>query len=201
MTDWLAAGGFDEDQTGKLSTSWGDRAERRARPTFRLTAPAVGGPVLRGVHGSALVAFTDGTASLALAAPAPLDTPTGHGTRLILRGLPLALPLNDPVARLVHPHAEARDGLLIHIANVASTWNLDITQPTPDETLSAWAAGHGQAARRPAKPPHRPSSDRGPYAAAAIGRAPKRPAADRCPGLRACRGRLRGGGLQRRSRH
>lgn len=157
----LGDAGFECDGGGgKFRRSFGDRIVSRERPTYRHFHPLLGGPLVRGAHAWALGTFARGTGSLFLPQPDGLDLRGGHTVRVVIRDLPLPLPLIDPVARVVHRDAAAQDGVLLRLSTYAD-WYLDVRLPNRIEALHAWAAGHNCTAK---------ATQDGRYAEALLGR-------------------------------
>lgn len=142
----LRAAGLDHHEGEETRFLFGTRVEPRERPTYRYQGLAIGGPMVRGAQGSTLIAIADGRSSLALSQPQGLDVRTGHNVRLVLRELPLPLPLTQRGARRVHEHASATDGAMLTTGSYGE-WNLDIGLPRRFEALADWAADHGFEAR------------------------------------------------------
>jgi hypothetical protein len=143
----LNAAGFERDLSRRQTRMFGAGSERPPRPTFGYGEPGIREHFLRGALGRSLVAFADGRSSLSLPQPSDLNIRSGHTVRLVLHDLPLPLPLTEPMARILHQHATARDGVLIQIGSFGE-WNLDVRLPNRREAIAAWAAGHGLAERQ-----------------------------------------------------
>jgi hypothetical protein len=142
----LAVAGFDRDRSGRRSHVFGS-TQQRVRPSYSYGPPGIHGSFVRGASGSTLVTFTEGRTSVSLPQPGDLNIRSGHVVRLVFRDLPLPLPLTDPMARIVHEHATARDGVLLRVGSFGE-WNLDLRLPDRGEALTSWAAGLGLTERQ-----------------------------------------------------
>ncbi|MBA2517314.1 MAG: hypothetical protein H0V22_08385 [Solirubrobacterales bacterium] len=141
----LAAAGLERDRGDRMSFSTGDNVATRDRPVYRYRSPEIGGRLLRGSHGVTLATFSAGRASLTLPQPAHIDIGRGHTIRIVVRELPLPMPLTDAVARLVGgDNAQAADGVLVSFVFFGE-WMLDIAVPSANEALDAWASDHSVA--------------------------------------------------------
>lgn len=143
----LGVAGFQRDREHQLRHSFGDRVQPRERPLYRYFAPQLGGRLLRGAHAWSLVAFARGRGSMALPPPPGFSLRTGHAVRMVLRELPLPLPLTEPMATVLHRDGAARDGLLLRLAATGGDWHVDLRLPDRTEALTSWAAGYGWAVR------------------------------------------------------
>jgi hypothetical protein len=127
--------GFDQIQSD--GEAEGDAADS-ARPVFRFRPAFRSGSFIRGAHASSIVAVADGKIALRLRQPAGMKLWGGHVVRLVLRELPLPLPLGNTMARAIHQHATAADGLMIQLETTGD-WDFDIALPTRADALQAFA--------------------------------------------------------------
>ena len=155
------AGAQDEVRSALASLSINEETDTQAQftlraraplvphktPTFRFAYPGVGGRFIRGAHGYALVAFTDGRSSLSLPAPPGFDLRTTKRARLTLSNLPMPLPVTPAAAQRVHRDGQARDGVTLLTAAVGE-WNIDIQLPRAAQALQDWASDHGYILER-----------------------------------------------------
>lgn len=142
----LDVAGFDRDRSNRRAHVFGS-IPQRPRPTYAYGDPGIRGTFLRGAPGWSLITFTEGRTSVSLPQPGDLNVRSGDLVRLVFHDLPLPLPLTDPMARIVHEHATARDGVLLTVGSFGE-WNLDLRLPDRGEALTSWAAGMGLTERQ-----------------------------------------------------
>lgn len=139
-TQALIEAGFTHVDTGRFQ-SWASIPPERARPEFTLRKPLFAAKLRRGLAADALVGLAEGPNPLHLATPARLPTTiTWKGLmRVELRGLPIAFPLTDPLARLCMRDAQATGsrGIVIAVGATTEPLRLDINLPTPEAQLHA----------------------------------------------------------------
>lgn len=142
----LAAAGLKHQEDDKTATSSGAEVQRRETPLYRFEPPLIGGPFVRGAFASTLIAFAGGRASLALSQPPLIRLTSGHAVRVVLRNLPVPLPIGDATAKRVHRDATAADGVMLNLVTYGD-WNFDIALPTRMDALQDFAHDHGASVR------------------------------------------------------
>jgi hypothetical protein len=146
----LIEAGLTHVDTGRFE-SWSSIPPDRDRPEFTLGGPLFGAKLRRGLADDALVGLAEGPNLLHLATPRGLP-PTVFWKGLMrveLRGMPIAFPLTDPLARLCINEAQASDNHSIVLATTATTepLRLDIKLPAPEAQLHAHLMSCGLAGR------------------------------------------------------
>ncbi|MDQ2761088.1 MAG: hypothetical protein M3Y17_11850 [Actinomycetota bacterium] len=138
----MTALGFQEETGDQNGETFGRGAIPNDPPTFSFMQPVLGGPFIRGMSATSLVAFTEGRSSLALQAPENFRLRSFAQARLTFQNLPMPLPVTPLAARRVHPQATARDGVML-LTNARAAWDFDVKLPTASEALTDWVSDHG----------------------------------------------------------
>jgi hypothetical protein len=139
----LEGAGFERDESSDQRETWGSKLTGRSVPAFRSTHLAVGGHFIRGSSANELIAIADGQIVARLPQPTGLDLGAGHQVRVVLRNLPLPLPIGSSAARRMHEHGVASDGLMLHLAALGRPWDIDLRLPDRHQALEDWATDAG----------------------------------------------------------
>jgi hypothetical protein len=139
----LEGAGFEREESGERRETWGSQVTARAAPTFRSAALGVGGHFIRGSAANELIAIAAGQIVASLPQPPGLDLGGGHQVRVVLRNLPLPLPISPSAARRMHEHGVASDGLMLHLGAFGRPWGIDLRLPDRHQALGDWATDVG----------------------------------------------------------
>lgn len=142
----LRAHGFRQaPRDGRWLHGFPNPPEGRERPEYREAIAPLGGPLKRGASANALVTFSERQAMMTLPSPKGVRLPWGY-VRLSMRGLPMALPMNQVGAQKLIPDAESiQDGMRVKTISGQGTWSWDLRLPSASESLEQWANSFGYA--------------------------------------------------------
>jgi hypothetical protein len=140
----LMAAGFLEAEHSDFKWKFGQAFSPNDPPTFFFPRSSQESRrLVRGASASTLAAFSGGRAVLSLPAPAKFNHRSLTYIRLVLRNLPLPLPVTRSTAKRVDQTAEATaDGVLL-LERAQEPWDIDVRLPTAGEALEDWVTDHG----------------------------------------------------------